>query len=93
MSPHAYMQDAITFLPAAAILLPDLTAGTLRTLLRLALLPFPYYLLLLGAPWSFMVPGMLFAVLIAGAFTNWHRAAEAVSSLRPLSPSPQSVPA
>ena len=93
MSPHAYMQDAITFLPAAAILLPDLTSGLLRALLRLALLPFPYYLLLLGAPWSFMVPGMLFAVLIAGALTNWHRAAEAVSSLRPLSPATQSAPA
>jgi len=92
MSPHAYMQDAITFLPAAAILLPDLAAGTLRTLLRLALLPFPYYLLLLGAPWSFMVPGMLVAVLIAGAFTDWQRVAEAIS-FPPLSRAPQSLPA
>jgi predicted PurR-regulated permease PerM len=62
-------------------------------LLRLALLPFPYYLLLLGAPWSFAVPGMLLAVLIAGAFTKWERAAEAISSLRPLSPATESVPA
>jgi hypothetical protein len=93
MSPHAYMQDAIAFLPAAAILLPDLASGTLRVLLRLALLPFPYYLLLLGAPWSFAVPGMLLAVLIAGAFTKWERAAEAISSLRPLSPATESVPA
>ena len=93
MSPHAHMQDAITFLPAAAVLLPDLASGTLRALLRLALLPFPYYLLLLGAPWSFMVPGMLFAVLIAGAFTIWVPAGELATSISPLSPVHESVPA
>jgi len=93
MSPHAYMQDAITLLPAAAILLPELAAGTLRTLLRLALLPFPYYLLLLGAPWSFIVPAMVLAVLLAGLFTNWRRTAEMVSSITPLSPATESVPA
>jgi len=71
MSPHAYMQDAITVLPAAAVLLPTLSAGALRTLLRLALLPFPYYLLFLGAPWSFVVPMLLGAALICAAMTRW----------------------
>jgi len=70
MSPHAYMQDAITVLPAAAILLPALTAGAMRTFLRLALLPFPYYILFLGPPGSFLVPVLLGGVVVAGSLTR-----------------------
>jgi len=81
MSPHAYMQDAITLLPAAAILLPGLTSGPLRTLLRLALLPFPYYILFLGPPWSLLVPVLLGGVVLTGAFARWAASGESPVSL------------
>ena len=81
MSPHAYMQDAITVLPAAAILLPGLGPGALRTFLRLALLPFPYYVLFLGPPGSFLVPVLLGGVVAAGAFTRWAASREGPISL------------
>jgi len=65
------MQDAITVLPAAAILLPGLAAGSLRTFIRLALLPFPYYVLFLGPPASFLVPVLLGGIVVTGALARW----------------------
>lgn len=83
ISPHAYMQDGITVLLSAAILLPKLPAGALRTLLWIALIPVPYLLLLLGGQWSWIVPGLLTTILIATCCREWAEQADGQESRAP----------
>jgi hypothetical protein len=61
---HAYSQDAIILLLSFAIILQSISDKPLRHAAVFLTMPFVWWLLLMGPPWSAIVPSLLLGTLI-----------------------------
>jgi hypothetical protein len=69
LSWHSYIQDAVLLLPVLALLLQGRFSAVVKISLSLAFVPFTFWMLTAGPPWS-AVPALVLLAALAGALAG-----------------------